>query len=96
VRFANILRRYDKPWMNGRVFSVNIRLDRTLMRCDMSHINAIDAGTAVREDYTTRGLHLNSRGKMRLIHLIEENIRGGHVPSSIPVITHARALLFLG
>jgi hypothetical protein len=53
----------------------------------------------VREAYITHGLHLNSRGKMRLTHLIAESIRGGFVPSmnsGIPVITHARSSPFLG
>jgi hypothetical protein len=48
----------------------------------------------VREEYTTHGLHLSSRGKMMLTYLIAEGIHGGHVPSrssSIPVISHARA-----
>jgi hypothetical protein len=36
---------------------------------DMSHINVNDTGTSVREEYTIHGLHLNSRGKMRLTHL---------------------------
>jgi len=83
--------------MNGRVRSVNLRLDRPLMRCDMPHTNVIDTGTIVREEYTTHGLHLNSRGKMRLTYLIAESIHGGHVPSwdsSIPVFIHARASLF--
>jgi len=65
----------------------------------MSHINVIETGSSVKEEYTTHGLHLNSRGKMRLTHLIAESIHGGHVPSrnsSIPVITHARASPFLG
>jgi hypothetical protein len=66
---------------------------------DMSHINIFDMGTIVREKCITNGLHLNSRGKMSLTHLIAESIRGGFVPnrnSSIPVITHARASPFLG
>jgi hypothetical protein len=45
----------------------------------------------------THGLHLNSRGKTRLTHLMAESICGGHVPSmnsSIPVITHTRASPF--
>jgi hypothetical protein len=68
---------------------VNLQLDRTLMRCDMSHVNIIDTGTVVREQYTTHGLHLNSRGKMRLTHFTAESICGGHVPSrnsSIPIL----------
>jgi hypothetical protein len=42
VGFVNILRRYDKPWINGRLRSVNSLLVRALMRGDMSHINVID------------------------------------------------------
>jgi len=69
------------------------------MSCDMSHMNVIDTGTIVREEYTTHGLHLNSRGNMRLTHLTAESIRRGKVPSrnsSIPVITQAGASPFLG
>jgi hypothetical protein len=42
------------------------------------------------------GLHLNSRGKERLEHLIAERIVDGHVSSisSIPVITNDRASFF--
>jgi hypothetical protein len=32
VGFVNLLRRYDRLWMNRRVRSVNLRLDRALMR----------------------------------------------------------------
>jgi hypothetical protein len=97
VGFVNLLRIYDKPWMNGRVRSVNLRLDRALMNHDMSHSNVTETGTAVREECTTHGLHLNSRHKMRLTYLIAENIHGRSVPSrnsGIPVITHARASRF--
>jgi hypothetical protein len=55
--------------------------------------DVIDTDTIVREEYTTHGLHLNSRGKMRLTQLTAESIHGGYVQcrnSSIPVITHAR------
>jgi hypothetical protein len=99
VTFVNLLRRYGKLWMSRRIRSVN-QLDRALMRHDMSHINVIDTGTIVGAEYTTHGLHLNSRGKMRHTHPIAESVRGGHIPnSSTPVITHARpcsASPFLG
>jgi len=65
----------------------------------MSHMNVIDTGTVVREEYTTHGLHLNSRGNMRLTYRIVESIHCGQVPSrnsSIPVITQAGASPFLG
>jgi hypothetical protein len=99
VGFVNLLRKCDKPWMNRRVRSMNLQLDRTLMRCDMLNINVTDTDTVAREKYTTHGLHPNSRGKMRLTHFIVECICSGHMPSknsSIPVITHARASRFLG
>jgi hypothetical protein len=66
---------------------------------DVSLTNTIDTATIFMEEYSTHGLHLNSRCKMRFTHLIMENILGGRVPdrnSSIPVITHARAFPFLG
>jgi hypothetical protein len=44
--------------MNRRVRSVSLQLDRALMRRDMSHINVIDMGTIVREEYTTHGLYV--------------------------------------
>jgi hypothetical protein len=96
VEFVNLFQRHDKPWMNGRVMSMNLQLDRALMRHDMSHIGVTDVSSMVREDFTMHGLHLNSEGKRRLRHLIAERIIGGHVSSisSIPVITHATAPLF--
>jgi hypothetical protein len=63
VGSVNLLSRFDKPWLNRRARSVNLRLDRALMVYDMSHINVTDTDTIVREEYTTHGLHLNSRGK---------------------------------
>jgi hypothetical protein len=30
VRFVNLLRRHDEPWMNRKVRNVNLRLDGTL------------------------------------------------------------------
>jgi hypothetical protein len=76
---------------------MNLRLDRALMRRDMSHIGVTDTASFVREDHTAHGLHLNFRGKRRLTHLIAERVGDGHVQtvSSIPVITHARASPFL-
>jgi hypothetical protein len=97
VGFVNLFQRHDDPRMNGRVRSMNLRLDRALMRNDMSHVGLIDSSPIVREGYTRHGLHLNSRGKERLAHLTGERIVDGHVSSisSIPVITNARASPFL-
>jgi hypothetical protein len=90
VGFVNLFQRHDTPWMN-------LRLDRALMRHDMSHIGVTDASSIAREEYTTHGVHPHSRGKKRLMHLIAERVVDGHAPSvsSIPVITHARASPFL-
>jgi hypothetical protein len=83
--------------MNGKIRSMNLRLGRALMRCDMSDIGIIDAASIVRKDFTSHGLHLNSRGKKRLTQLIAERVTGGHVSStsSIPVITQDIASPFL-
>jgi hypothetical protein len=48
VEFVNLFQRHDKPWMNGRVRGMNLRLDRALMRCDMSHIGIIGAASIAR------------------------------------------------
>jgi hypothetical protein len=98
VRLVNHLRRHDKPWMNKKVRSVNIRLDRALLGHRMSHIGVIDTTTIVREEYTNHGLHLNWRGKRKRTLLIARKLSDDHVLGigSIPVITHARASPFLG
>jgi hypothetical protein len=98
VGFANLLRRHDKPWMNSRVRSVYLQLNKALMGCDMSHTDVIDTGTLVTEEYITHDVHVNYRGKMRLTYLIAESICSGYVQnvnSRIPVITHAGASPFL-
>ena len=98
VGFVNLLRRRDRLWMNRTVKSVNLRLDRTLLGQRMSHVGVMDTTTLKRDEFTTHGLHLNWRGKRRLMLLIADGLDGGHTSSvsSIPVITHARACPFLG
>jgi len=98
VRFVNLLRRHDESWMNRKVRSVNLRLNRALLGHGMSHLSVIDTTTIGREEYMTHGLHLNLRGKRKLMLLITDKLDGGHVSgvSSIPVIIHARAAPFLG
>ena len=83
--------------MNRTVKSVNIRLDRALLGHGVSH-GVVDTTTLRRDEFTTHGLHLNWRGKRRLMLLIADGMDGGHTSSvsSIPVITHARAYPFLG
>jgi hypothetical protein len=74
-----------------------LMIDRVLMGRDTADIGVIDTASFVRDDFTTHGLHLNSRGERRLTYLIAERISGGHVSSvsNIPVITHAGASHFL-
>jgi hypothetical protein len=97
VGLVSLFRRDDKPWMNERVRRVSLRLDRALMGRDTAHIGVIDTASFVRDDYTTHGLHLTSRGKRRLTHPTAERISGHLLSvSSIPVIiTHFRASPFL-
>jgi hypothetical protein len=42
VGLVNLFQRHDKPWMNGRVRSMNLPLDWALMGREMSHIGVID------------------------------------------------------
>jgi hypothetical protein len=97
VGFVNLFERHDKPWMNGRVRSMNLWLGGALRRHDISHIGVTNTSPIMREDYTMHGLHLNSQGKKRLMQLTAERVVGDHASgiSSIPVVTHARALPFL-
>jgi len=77
VRFVNLLRRYDEPWMNKRARSVNLRLDRALLGHGMSHLGVTDTATIGREEYTAHGLHLNPRGKGKVMLLIADKLDGG-------------------
>jgi hypothetical protein len=96
VGFVNFFGRHEKLWMNGSVRSMNLWLDPTLMKHDMTHIDVTDTSSIAREDYTMHSLHLNSRGKKRLLQISTERVVGGHTSGiSIPVITHARSSLFL-
>jgi hypothetical protein len=69
VGFIDLFERHDKSWTNRRVRSMNLQLDRTLMKHDMSHIGVIDISSTMREDYTMHGLHLNSRDKKKFTQL---------------------------
>ena len=84
--------------MNRKVRSANLRLDRALLGRGTSHIGVVDTMTIGRDEYMAHGLHLNSRGKRKLTHLIADRLDGGHQSgvSSILVITHVRASPFLG
>jgi hypothetical protein len=97
VKFVNLFRRHDKPWLNKRVKSVNLGLDRALLGHDRSHISVVDTSLLLRQDFTTHGLHLNSREKKKLTHLIAKSLddNGRSAISSIPVICNARASPFL-
>jgi hypothetical protein len=60
VGHVNLFERHDKLWINGRVRSMTLWLDRALLRRDMSHIDVTDTSSIAREDYTVHCLHLNS------------------------------------
>ena len=80
VGFVNLLRRYDKPWMNRKVRCVSLWLDLALLGHGTSHIGVVDTMTIGREEYTAHGLHLNSRGKRRLMLLIADRLDGFMCP----------------
>jgi hypothetical protein len=90
--------RHDKPWLNRRVKSINLGLDQALLGHDRSHIGAVDTSLLLRQDFTTHGLHLNSRGKKKLTHLVAKSLDDNGISAfkSIPVICNARASSFLG
>jgi hypothetical protein len=77
VRFVNLLRRYDELWMKKRARSVNLRLDWALLGHGMSHLGVTDTATIGREEYTAHGLHLNPRGKGKVMLLIADKLDGG-------------------
>jgi hypothetical protein len=79
VGFMNFFERHIKPWMNERVRSMNLWLDWTLKRHDMSHIGVTDISSVVRDEYIMHCLHLNTQGKKRLKQLIAEKVVGGHM-----------------
>jgi hypothetical protein len=58
VGFVNLFKRHDKPWMNGKVRSVNLWRDQALMGHGMSHIGILDTATISRKEYTAYGLQL--------------------------------------
>jgi hypothetical protein len=58
--------RHDKPWLNRKVKSTNLGLDRALLGHDRSHTGVVDTSLLLRQDFTAHGLHLNSRGKKKL------------------------------
>ena len=59
VKLVNLFMRHDKPWLNRRVKSINLGLDRALLGYDRSHIGVVDTSLLLRQDFTTHGLHLN-------------------------------------
>jgi hypothetical protein len=73
--------------MNGIDRSMNLWLVQALLRRGVSHIDVTDIKSIARENYTVHSLHLNSRGKKRLMKLIAERVAGGHASgiSSFPV-----------
>jgi len=70
VGFVNLFWRHDKPWINRKVRSVNLRLDQALMVGGNSHHHVIEIPSFQREDFMNHGLHLNSLGKKKLTLLI--------------------------
>jgi hypothetical protein len=47
VGFVNLLKRHDKPWMDGRVRRVNLQLHQAMMECDMADTAISDTASLV-------------------------------------------------
>ena len=90
VGFSNLLWRHDKSWISRKVRSVNLRLHRALYGCGKCHIHGIKYTSFQREDFTTHGLYINSRGKKMLTLLTvksfgDKNMSGASIIHVIPV-----------
>jgi hypothetical protein len=96
VGFVGLLERHDRPHMNKWVRSVNIRLERALWDIDKTHIGLIDVSSLNRYDHTRQGLHLNLRGKVKLVQIIANEITCKPDTGKIPVITGVNSRPFLG
>jgi hypothetical protein len=75
VGFVGLLDHHDRPHMSKWVRSANIRPEHVLWSADRSHIGLIDVSSLNRNDHTRPGLHLNSRGKEKLVQLTANEIR---------------------
>jgi hypothetical protein len=56
IIFVNLLRRYDKPWMNRKTRNVNLQLDWALLGHGTSHVVVVDTTAIGREEYTAHSL----------------------------------------
>jgi hypothetical protein len=79
-------------WVRG----VNMELERALWTADKLHIGLIDVASINRYDHTRHGLHLNSKGKEKLVHLTADRIRCGPETGRIPVISGVGQRNFYG
>jgi hypothetical protein len=52
-----------------------MRLEHALWDMDKTHIGLIDVSSLNRYDHTRHGLHLNLRGKGKIVQLIANEIR---------------------
>jgi hypothetical protein len=93
IRFVNLDWNYNKPWIKRNVRNVNLRFDRVLLWRGKSHVHVTD-NMSFQTEFTTHGLHLNSRGK-KLTLLIIKSLGDNKVSgiSNIPVITSERSSL---
>ena len=66
--------RHDKPWINWKLKSVNLKRDRAQLECGKSNICVVQTTSFQRDDFTTHGLRLNFRGKKKITRLIAKGI----------------------
>jgi hypothetical protein len=92
---SKVQRSFRNDWDYWWVRGVNMELERALWTADKSHISLIDVASINRYNHTRHGLHLNSGGKEKLVHLIADRIRCGPETGKIPVISGVMARPFL-
>jgi len=67
-----------------------VTLEHVLCNVDNSHFALIDVSSLNRYDHARHGLHLNSKGKEKLVHLTANKFRCKLDTGKMPVITGAR------
>jgi len=88
---VNLDWKQNKQWIKRKAMNVNRRFDWILVGRCKSHIHVTD-NMSFQTEFTTHGLHLNSRGK-NLTFRIARSLGDNNVSciSSIPVFTSERS-----
>jgi hypothetical protein len=88
--FINVFKRHGKPWMNGKVRLANLRLDRSLMGCGMSHIGITDTASY----FMACTIILEAKGGLRILLLKEYFVIMRKIWSVFLLLSMLEPLLF--